>query len=918
MNKRTAFLAGVVTMAIFLAALGGPPSATKAFVPPGIQDFDLDLVECLVPAVPDVISPDPMLGPYLHCGTEAKGVSGSGNEAVTSSVAIGLIEGNRTGLPYIYTGPGWIQLDDASIVDGTKVGDVASALDLFQDGQVDILADSSNIPPVTLATAVPEPYYERSTAWETSAGCSGESEAFLSEAIPGAAAMQRYVRYRACIDTFFLFNGAVKYPLPVDVPLNLVFLAPNWSPTGTLVNLVLSTGAATSPTTLLAGTDTPQASISHHDAPYSDNPATPGLYVRWSTEISSADEADRTINFMYSTSCKAIGGSFTDADSDCLQADADAAAGQPSEKLDGGDAKFDCDGDDTFEYTLVGGGDPTANIDTDGDFLLDGIECAWGSDPTLADTDGDGRTDLEEMIGPTQLLSDPTLQDTDADGVLDGGLIVDADGDGVPDCLDEDGDGKGPGCAVADTDGIVSPPTHADTGISPNLDASADGSSHVRVGVKIVGKDIEADGAGMDNCPSIPNADQLNTDYDTSLAFNPNRTGLGNGDVYGDACDIDDDEDDFVDGAETNFAYIAGGCTDAPSATNLLNPLNPDSDGDCYLDGTECELGSNPADPNSTPGLQAPDDDNDGVRNDNETYQRSQNFSDQRAPRAVGSEDVDGDGLVGKDDPDSDVNGAWTALDDWCEAMVTGTSPVSTDTDNDGVLDVNEPAVPALVAACCSPADPNDRDGDGEANSSDNCPTVANPGQEDTDALIGNGCSIAGDDGTTPWDNDGGRGDACDGRGSGNFANDITYDDDGDGDWKDAPGDDGTYWDTDMDSKWDWWGTAACGSTSADADGDGLKDAWEVCKWGTDPDKTNSDGDTRGDCKEAADVNGDGVVGFVGDTIAYAKAALLPAGCGAGQYGKDGDFDINGDGVIDFVGDVIQEAKYALGVDPCL
>jgi hypothetical protein len=244
--------------------------------------------------------------------------------------------------------------------------------------------------------------------------------------------------------------------------------------------------------------------------------------------------------------------------------------------------------------------------------------------------------------------------------------------------------------------------------------------------------------------------------------------------------------------------------------------------------------------------------------------------------------------------------------------MVTGTSLISTDTDDDGVLDVNEPAVPALVAACCSPLDPNDRDGDTVANSSDNCPSVANPGQENTGALIGNGCSIAGDDGTTPWDNDGGRGDACDGRGSGAFAGDITYDDANDGTWKGAAPDDGTYWDTNMDSKWDWWGTAACGSSTDDADGDGLKDAWEVCKWGTYPNKVDSDGDTKGDCKEAADVNGDGVVDFVGDVIYYAKAALQPAGCGAGQFGKDGDFDINGDGVIDFVGDVIQEAKFAL------
>ena len=115
-----------------------------------------------------------------------------------------------------------------------------------------------------------------------------------------------------------------------------------------------------------------------------------------------------------------------------------------------------------------------------------------------------------------------------------------------------------------------------------------------------------------------------------------------------------------------------------------------------------------------------------------------------------------------------------------------------------------------------------------------------------------------------------------------------------------------------------------------DDDGDGLLNTWEVCKWGTyaypstsplcqgptpalgcAPASVNprdSDGDGLGDCKEAADVDGNGIVDFVGDTIYYAKAALLPPD----RFGKDGDFDLNGDGVIDFGLDVIQEAKFAL------
>ena len=223
-----------------------------------------------------------------------------------------------------------------------------------------------------------------------------------------------------------------------------------------------------------------------------------------------------------------------------------------------------------------------------------------------------------------------------------------------------------------------------------------------------------------------------------------------------------------------------------------------------------------------------------------------------------------------------------------------------------------------------------DGDRDGVSHAHDNCPLVANSGQENSDSGpppsgtggIGNGAGIAGDDATIP--NGDPFGDVCDddldNDGISNAMDadpggDITYDDDNDGNPGSGclmgtdtdPGEDGPSWDANCDNKLHGW-VGSCGSTTADTDSDGLKDAWENCKWGTNPGVIDSDGDTLGDCKEAADVNGNGFVDFVGDTIAYAKAALLsPA-----AFGKDGDFDINGDGVIDFVGDVIQDAKFAL------
>jgi hypothetical protein len=122
--------------------------------------------------------------------------------------------------------------------------------------------------------------------------------------------------------------------------------------------------------------------------------------------------------------------------------------------------------------------------------------------------------------------------------------------------------------------------------------------------------------------------------------------------------------------------------------------------------------------------------------------------------------------------------------------------------------------------------------------------------------------------------------------------------------------DDGPSWDSDCDGRRDGW-VGACGSTAADTDGDGLKDAWENCKWGTNPAVIDSDSDGLGDCKEAADVDGNGVVN-VNDVVAYAKAALLtPA-----AFGKDGNFDIDGNNSLN-INDVVQEAKFGLITGLC-
>jgi hypothetical protein len=284
------------------------------------------------------------------------------------------------GSPYLYNGPGWVLQSDAQIPDGTIVGDVVSVTDFFQDGIVDWIADSTNcggVPkscssPLTFATATPEQYIEGGLTFGPGTGCTKpgglkDDETYLNSLMPGAAAMTKYVRYRACIDTVYLlgqFRIDVVALNGSPTPLNLVTLSPVWSPAGTHVSLLQLAGAPDSPTTGPVGLDSPESSLSHTNAPYATNPAALGLYARWTTEISAPDQADGAVNFELSTSCKAIGGNFPDADADC-QPD---AFEQPTTCSDTGWPT-------TPATTIVD------NPDSDGDGLPDGIEGGLGQQP---------------------------------------------------------------------------------------------------------------------------------------------------------------------------------------------------------------------------------------------------------------------------------------------------------------------------------------------------------------------------------------------------------------------------------------------------------------------------------------------------------------------------------------------------------
>jgi hypothetical protein len=219
---------------------------------------------------------------------------------------------------------------------------------------------------------------------------------------------------------------------------------------------------------------------------------------------------------------------------------------------------------------------------------------------------------------------------------------------------------------------------------------------------------------------------------------------------------------------------------------------------------------------------------------------------------------------------------------------------------------ITTPRIDTWAAARSLITDP---DGDGLAGPVDNCPTVFNPLQENTDRIVDLTPPKSFDDVT--WINSDQLGDACD------------PDDDNDGVADVAEGSlcDGAataatsplVFDSDGDRALDGAECAtgtdpmsaasaptiaqcvtASGAASAatDTDGDGVKDYAEYCNYHSDRNGSNTDGDGCGDGREVASVNGDQVV--TSADLGIVAASFGPAS--GPNYLPD--FDVNKDGTI--------------------
>ncbi len=181
--------------------------------------------------------------------------------------------------------------------------------------------------------------------------------------------------------------------------------------------------------------------------------------------------------------------------------------------------------------------------------------------------------------------------------------------------------------------------------------------------------------------------------------------------------------------------------------------------------------------------------------------------------------------------PDSDLDGICD-IDDNCPSQA---NPLQENLDGDGLGDVCDP----------------DDDNDGHADGSDNCPRIANANQLDTDGDgEGDVCDLDDDNDGIPDDTD-----FCDTiPDPDNSPYPCDPDDDNDGVPDELDNCPLTYNPTQRDLDHDGMGDAC----DPDDDGDGVPDVIDNCKTAPNADQRDTDGDGRGDVCDPDD-DGDGV-----------------------------------------------------------
>ncbi len=274
-------------------------------------------------------------------------------------------------------------------------------------------------------------------------------------------------------------------------------------------------------------------------------------------------------------------------------------------------------------------------------------------------------------------------------------------------CVDQDSDG------VLDTEDNCPAIPNADQ-LDTDSDGIGDACDNCLAAANPGQTDTDQDSVGevCDNCPATSNPDQLDTDNDT----------------VGDLCDVCPGHDDLIDGDADN---VPDGCDNCPV---VVNSGQEDADTDGI--GDACD--NCPNDPNAT----QTDQDGDGIGDvcdicPNDSYN-----------------DIDGDGVCGdvdncstaynpgQDDPDADGIGSA------CDNCPADYNVQQADNDGDGAGDVcdaddDDDSIPDVDDNCVFTANPDQTDSDGDlvGDACDNCPGIANADQADEDSDgLGDAC----------------------------------------------------------------------------------------------------------------------------------------------------------------------------------